>query len=75
MRSKQTAKKKKAVAVVELTLRLDALEFAALRKALDTPRKPTQRQMEAHFNEVLEKELEAIVEEHGEEDDPGDEYA
>ncbi len=57
--------KKKYVVKTEVAVKLNAPEYKALQAALESARKPTVRQVQAYFDDVIEREIENLLEEHG----------
>jgi hypothetical protein len=62
------AKKKVAIAV-DLQVRLDAVEYEALQRALKKSRKPTLSQVKQHFEGVINDAIAKLVDEHGGDDE------
>jgi len=67
--------KKKVVIKVDIPVALTELELLALQAALDSKRKPTERQVVKHFEQVIDEAIEQLLEEHGVDPDDGEGYA
>jgi hypothetical protein len=59
----------KTVMKVDLTVRLTEDTYKALQRSLESARKPTARQVKAHFQEVIDEEISRLIDEHGDEEE------
>jgi hypothetical protein len=70
------AAKKKVAMEVSLKVQLDEEAYGALQRSMDSPRKPTTKQVQKHFMEVIDEHIDQLVEDHPEpEADTDDDYA
>jgi hypothetical protein len=50
-------------------VRLTEDAYKALQRSLESARKPTARQVKAHFQEVIDEEIGRLIDEHGDEEE------
>lgn len=69
------AAKKKSVVQVDLKVALTEEELQALQDKLETPRKPSKKQVKDHFTEVLREEVARLLEDFPPDEENGESYA